>query len=155
MDFLENINIVMDIDKGILQNIDIDKISYRLEFGISNRANGNNSHDILFFFLGAFLPLFRASVRAKNQTHHLTWSSQCSCQTTQYLLRQPGKKTNMKPIRKPCPRTLQLHSIQCPFPNQIQLVWKKNFKIFMIFFQTKFSLVWKIILSNDHHFKMR
>ena len=34
MDFLEYI----DINKGILQNIDIDKISYRLEFGISNRA---------------------------------------------------------------------------------------------------------------------
>ena len=30
----------IDIDKGILQNIDIDKISYRLEFGISNRAIG-------------------------------------------------------------------------------------------------------------------
>ena len=29
MDFLENI----DIDKGILQNIDIDKILYWLEFG--------------------------------------------------------------------------------------------------------------------------
>ena len=36
MDFLEYIDI--DIDKGILKNIDIDKISYRLEFGISNRA---------------------------------------------------------------------------------------------------------------------
>ena len=35
MNFLENINI--DINKGILQNIDIDKISYQ-EFGISNRA---------------------------------------------------------------------------------------------------------------------
>ena len=31
---LENIDI--DIDKGILQNIDIDKILYRLGFGISN-----------------------------------------------------------------------------------------------------------------------
>ena len=28
----------IDIDKGILQNIDINKILYRLEFGISNRA---------------------------------------------------------------------------------------------------------------------
>ena len=37
MDFLEIIDI--DIDKGILKNIDIDKISYRLEFGISNRAS--------------------------------------------------------------------------------------------------------------------
>ena len=35
MDFLENI----DIDKGICQNIDIDKILYRLEFGILNGAN--------------------------------------------------------------------------------------------------------------------
>ena len=34
---LENIDI--DIDKGILQNIDIDKISYRLGFGISNTPN--------------------------------------------------------------------------------------------------------------------
>ena len=38
MDFLENIDI--DIHEGNLQNIDIDKKSYRLEFGISNRANG-------------------------------------------------------------------------------------------------------------------
>ena len=36
MDFLENIDI--DIDKGILKNIDINKISYRLEFGILNRV---------------------------------------------------------------------------------------------------------------------
>ena len=34
MAILENIDI--DIDRGILQNIDIDKISYRLGFGISN-----------------------------------------------------------------------------------------------------------------------
>ena len=34
MAILENIDI--DIDKEILQNIDIDKISYRLGFGISN-----------------------------------------------------------------------------------------------------------------------
>ena len=33
---MENIDI--DIDKEIAENIDIDKISYRLEFGISNRA---------------------------------------------------------------------------------------------------------------------
>ena len=33
---MENIDI--DIDKEILENIDIDKISNRLEFGISNRA---------------------------------------------------------------------------------------------------------------------
>ena len=35
-EILENIDI--DIDKEILENIDIDKISNRLEFGISNRA---------------------------------------------------------------------------------------------------------------------
>ena len=38
MVILENIDI--DIDKAILQNIDIDKISNRFKFGISNRANG-------------------------------------------------------------------------------------------------------------------
>ena len=38
MDFLENIDIDVDINEGILQNIDINKISYRLEFGISNSA---------------------------------------------------------------------------------------------------------------------
>ena len=36
MVILENIEI--DIDKAILQNIDIDKISNRFKFGISNRA---------------------------------------------------------------------------------------------------------------------
>ena len=35
---LENIDIDIDIDKAILQNIDIDKISNRFKFGISNRA---------------------------------------------------------------------------------------------------------------------
>ena len=39
MVILENINIDIDIDKAILQNIDIDKISNRFKFGISNRAN--------------------------------------------------------------------------------------------------------------------
>ena len=43
MVILENIDIDMDflenIDKGILKNFDFDKILYRLEFGISNRAN--------------------------------------------------------------------------------------------------------------------
>ena len=37
MVILENIDI--DIDMAILQNIDIDKISNRFKFGISNRAN--------------------------------------------------------------------------------------------------------------------
>ena len=36
---LENIDIDIDIDKAILQNIDIDKISNRFKFGISNRAS--------------------------------------------------------------------------------------------------------------------
>ena len=44
MDFLENIDI--DIDKGILQNIGIDEISYWLEYGILNRARSklNGEH---------------------------------------------------------------------------------------------------------------
>ena len=37
----KNIGIDIDIDKEILENIDIDKISNRLEFGISNRAKPN------------------------------------------------------------------------------------------------------------------
>ena len=32
--------ILENIDKAILQNIDIDKISNRFKFGISNRASG-------------------------------------------------------------------------------------------------------------------
>ena len=40
MVILENIDIGIDIDKAILQNIDIDKISNRFKFGISNRASG-------------------------------------------------------------------------------------------------------------------
>ena len=38
MVILENIDIDIDIDKAILQNIDIDEISNRFKFGISNRA---------------------------------------------------------------------------------------------------------------------
>ena len=38
MVILENIDIDIDIDKAILQNIDINKISNRFKFGISNRA---------------------------------------------------------------------------------------------------------------------
>ena len=40
MVILENIDIDIDIDKAILQNIDIDRISNRFKFGISNRARG-------------------------------------------------------------------------------------------------------------------
>ena len=39
MVILENIDIDIDINKAILQNIDIDKISNQFKFGISNRAN--------------------------------------------------------------------------------------------------------------------
>ena len=39
MVILENIDIDIDIDKAILLNIDIDKISNRFKFGISNRAS--------------------------------------------------------------------------------------------------------------------
>ena len=47
----EGQNINIDIDKGILKNIDIDKILYGLEFGILNRANDdanveNDDHQI-------------------------------------------------------------------------------------------------------------
>ena len=42
MVILENIDIDIDIDKAILQNIDIDKISNRFKFGISNRASGDS-----------------------------------------------------------------------------------------------------------------
>ena len=38
MVILENIDIDIDINKAILQNIDIDKISNLFKFGISNRA---------------------------------------------------------------------------------------------------------------------
>ena len=43
MVILENIDIDTDIDKAILQNIDIDKISNRFKFGISNRAMGESA----------------------------------------------------------------------------------------------------------------
>ena len=43
MVILENIDIDIDIDKAILQNIDIDKISNRFKFGISNRASSRGS----------------------------------------------------------------------------------------------------------------
>ena len=38
----------LNIDKEILENININKISNLLEFGISNRANSQSS---IFFFL--------------------------------------------------------------------------------------------------------
>ena len=45
MVILENIDIDIDIDKAILQNID--KISNRFKFGISNRANTMRCSQIL------------------------------------------------------------------------------------------------------------
>ena len=42
MVILENIDI--DIDKAILQDIDIDKIPNRFKFGISNRATRSPAH---------------------------------------------------------------------------------------------------------------
>ena len=47
MVILENIDIGIDIDKAILQNIDIDKISNRFKFGISNRANHEPGDEII------------------------------------------------------------------------------------------------------------
>ena len=53
---MKNIDIDIDmailenIDKGILQNIDIDKISYRLGFGISNTPTSNWYILILYSF---------------------------------------------------------------------------------------------------------
>ena len=41
MVILENIDIDIYIDKAILQNIDINKISNRFKFGISNRASSD------------------------------------------------------------------------------------------------------------------
>ena len=58
MVILENIDIDIVIDKAILPNIDIDKISNRFKFGISNRArsgggclgNSDNARKKTFFF---------------------------------------------------------------------------------------------------------
>ena len=48
MVILENIDI--DIDKAILQNIDIDKISNRFKFGISNRATSGPVPVLIVFY---------------------------------------------------------------------------------------------------------
>ena len=47
MVILENI----DIDKAILQNIDIEKISNRFKFGISNRATLNITILLVFMLV--------------------------------------------------------------------------------------------------------
>ena len=46
MVILENIDIDINIDKAILQNIDIDKISNRFKFGISNRAKHKQEYQM-------------------------------------------------------------------------------------------------------------
>ena len=51
MVILENIDIDIDIDKAILQNIDIDKISNRFKFGISNRASRNSIIEFVDVFV--------------------------------------------------------------------------------------------------------
>ena len=48
MVILENIDIDIDIDKAILQIIDIDKISNRFKFGISNRASQESTQTKFF-----------------------------------------------------------------------------------------------------------
>ena len=48
MVILENIDIDIDIDKAILQNNDIDKISNWFKFGISNRASPVGSMMAIF-----------------------------------------------------------------------------------------------------------
>ena len=46
------------------------------------------------------------------------------------------------------PLAVQLHFIQCPFPNQIQFGLGNYPRKIDKYFQTKSSLVWKIIVSN-------
>ena len=70
MVILENIDIDIDIDKAILQNIDIDKISNRFKFGISNRATPQSctetdfemktSNFVLFLLISVVSVHFRA-----------------------------------------------------------------------------------------------
>ena len=54
MVILENIDIGIDIDKAILQNIDIDKISNRFKFGISNRATWHGISQLKVFDLNIY-----------------------------------------------------------------------------------------------------
>ena len=64
-EILENIDIVIDyevlenidIDKEILENIAIDKILNRFEFGISNRANCTSYSFVTILILSIALPL--------------------------------------------------------------------------------------------------
>ena len=52
MVILENIDIDINIDKEILETIDIDKILNRLEFGISNRAMSDTFYISLWVEFG-------------------------------------------------------------------------------------------------------
>ena len=58
MVILENIDI--DIDKAILQNIDIDKISNRFKFGISNRATCISAYVFDTLVTGMVYAVYRA-----------------------------------------------------------------------------------------------
>ena len=64
MVILENIDIDIDIDKAILQNIDIDKISNRFKFGISNRAtNIVQTMHINDVFMTIFVPHWNQEIQ--------------------------------------------------------------------------------------------
>ena len=66
MVILENIDIDIDIDKAILQNIDIDKISNRFKFGISNRATSQT-----FSITNSDMILMRPIRKTKSKTIYL------------------------------------------------------------------------------------
>ena len=57
-------------------------------------------------------------------------------------------KTLIKQCQGLSTSVLQLHFIQCPFPNQIQFGLENHLPKIYKYFQTKSSLVWKIIMSN-------
>ena len=67
--------------------------------------------------------------------------------TCDKMYQKPHKISLYDDIRIDNP-ALQLHFIMCPFPNQIQFGLGKNHQIIDQLFQTKSSLVWKIIVSN-------
>ena len=69
MVILENIDIDIDTDKAILQNIDIDKISNRFKFGISNRARDCTAIQcilVVIVFLGGLVGIFQWTHRFCN-----------------------------------------------------------------------------------------
>ena len=76
MVILENIDIDIDIDKGILQNIDIDKISNRFKFGISNRANRGRLHNLTtnsYKSIFSWKICFLSGVAKSNTVKVLSW----------------------------------------------------------------------------------